>query len=110
MLIHHNEQMYLEIGQKPLSYHERYILVSPLFWEDLFPLLSAAPSVTFQHEGFTVDGIFLSNEPLPLSYEFKETEAIDFINYRLVVKGLNQLTIMQEYGYVLFEGKILKIT
>ncbi|MDF2857753.1 MAG: helicase [Neobacillus sp.] len=110
MLIHQNEQMYLGIGKKSLSYHKRYILVSPYFWEDLFPLLSVAPFVTFQHEGFSVSGINLSKQPLPLSFEFNESGADDFKNFRLDVNGMSQLTIMQDYGYVLCEGKIIKLS
>ena len=109
IMIYHNEQMYLEYGKPSSSYNDRMILVSPTFWEDLFPLLSAAPFVKFQHDGYSANGIFLSNEPIPLSFEFKETGTTDFKNYRLDVKGLNQLTVMEAYGYVLFEGKIVKL-
>lgn len=109
LMIHHNEQLYMEIGKYSSSNNNRMILVSPSFWEDLFPLLSAAPYVKFQHDGYSANGIYLSNEPIPLSFEFKESLQNDFKSYRLDVKGLNQLTVMKAYGYVLFEGKIVKL-
>jgi superfamily II DNA or RNA helicase len=108
--IHRNEKLYLNTVTMYSPHNgvrdNRMILIPPSFWEGFFPLLSDSPLVKLDHDGSTFNGIRLSNEPIPLRFEFEEANGT---GYKLVVKGLNQITILESYGYVLSEGKMIKL-
>jgi SNF2 family DNA or RNA helicase len=104
--VHHNEKMYLE-SSKVLPYNtEEIILIPPSFWESLLPLLEAAPFVMLRHHDSTYTGIHLSTDPVPLQFKFDGTEPL---GYQLDIIGMDNITIMEAYNFVLFEGKIMKL-
>ena len=85
---------------------EDMIFISHSNWEQFLPLLLAAPSVKIQHNGSSYSGMKLSNEMVPLAFEFKEAKSR---GYQLDVKGLNQITVLQSYGYILSKGELIKL-
>jgi len=110
-LIHllHNEQpaSYLG-GAHPYSTgSERTMLVPPYGWDKLQPLLAAAPSVRLEVNGIVYDGVRLSDDKLPFRYEFDQLEEEE--GYRLDVEGLDRAEIMELYGAVIVDGKLLKL-
>ncbi|WP_232698492.1 DEAD/DEAH box helicase [Brevibacillus daliensis] len=108
--IMHNEKMLRETASD-YSVHvaskcgERMLLIPPFSWEKLLPLFRVAPTVKLEHDDRTFDGIHLSDEQLPLQFEFHEAETE---GYQLEVQGLKKITVMESYGVILSEGKILK--
>ncbi|QUL53937.1 DEAD/DEAH box helicase [Paenibacillus tritici] len=103
--IYHNTlNPYAPHGSHPGN--ERLLPVAPFFWESLFPALEAAPAVRLQHGQHLHDTLSLSDEPLPLSFQFDQAQEE---GYRLDVQGLEQLTVLENYGLVLSEGKLLKL-
>lgn len=89
---------------------DRMLLLPPAAWEALMPLLQAAPSVQIELGDATYEGIHLSKEPLPLRFAFDEAEkASDDEGYRLDVQGISDITVMEAYGVVLHEGKLIKL-
>lgn len=109
--IYRNEQMYLEtsttysVRANYLS-GDRMLLVPPFSWTTFLPALTEAKSVKLEQNDRTFDGIHVSDEPIPLHFEFDQTEAEDF---QLDVQGLEKITVMESYGVVLSEGKLLHI-
>ncbi|USG67161.1 DEAD/DEAH box helicase [Brevibacillus ruminantium] len=85
---------------------ERMLLIPPDSWEVLLPLLMAAPSVQLLQDDHSHDGLQLSEEPLPLRFSFDEAAGDD---YQLEVDGLEQLIVMEAYGLVLYDGKLLRL-
>ncbi|WP_339311357.1 SNF2 helicase associated domain-containing protein [Paenibacillus sp. FSL M7-0896] len=86
--------------------NDRLLPVAPFFWKSLYPLLEAAPAVRLQHGQLQLDRLSVSEEPLPLSFQFDQAQEE---GYRLDVRGLEQLTILESYGLVLTEGRLLKL-
>ncbi|WNS43492.1 SNF2 helicase associated domain-containing protein [Paenibacillus sp. MMS20-IR301] len=86
--------------------NERLLPVPPFFWESLLPALTAAPAVRLQQGTVLHDQLILSDEALPLSFRFDQAQGE---GYRLDVQGLGQLTILEDYGLVLSEGRLLKL-
>ncbi|WP_047152090.1 DEAD/DEAH box helicase [Aneurinibacillus tyrosinisolvens] len=109
--IYHNEKIYSETSSLS-SVHansmsgDRMLLVPPFSWETLLPLLAKAPSVQLEHGDSTYNGIHLSDEPIPLHFEFDQAKSE---GYQLDIQGLERITVMESYGVVLSEGKLLKL-
>ncbi|AIQ70725.1 DEAD/DEAH box helicase [Paenibacillus graminis] len=85
---------------------ERLLAIPPFFWESLLPALAASPSVYLQIGETLTPGIHIADELLPVSFQFDQA---DSDGYRLDIQGLAQLTVMEDYGLVLSEGKLLKL-
>lgn len=83
--------------------NDRVLMVPPVYWEKLQPMLAAAPLVKLELQGKTYEGIRTSDEPLPLSFEFDQAEAN---GYKVEVYGLQAITVMEAYGVVLHDGKL----
>lgn len=49
----------------------------------------------------------MSNEAPPLSFAFEQAEGE---GYHLDIQGLEQISVLEDYGLVLSEGKLLKLT
>lgn len=109
--IYQNEKMYRETSS-PYSGHangtsgDRLLLVPPFSWETLLPMLVQAPSVKLVQGERTFKGIHLSDEPIPLHFEFDQAERA---GYQLDVQGLEQIIVLEAYGSVLSDGKLLKL-
>src|SRR5690606_26677611 len=83
---------------------EEMLLVSALDWEQLLPLLSAAPKVGFLQDGHFFAGVRFIQE-LPLRVTFDEAVKV---GYRLNVEGLEGITILKAYGYAISEGELFR--
>lgn len=110
--IYHYEKLFHETSssnsfQTNSMSGDRMLLIPPFFWEGLLPLLVEAPSVQLVQGDRTFDGIRISEEPIPLAFEFDEMQMDE--GYQLDIQGLDKITVMEEYGVVLSEGKLLKL-
>ena len=85
----HDEKVYLDAVPDKSDYVSNHhtLLIPPSSWERLFPILERAPLVKLAYDGNTFDGLHLSSEPLPLQFDFAETEGK---GYQLKIKGLNR--------------------
>lgn len=107
-----NEKMYRD-NVTPYSPYggsiggDRLLAVPPFFWESLQPALSEVSSVFLQQEEVLYEGILVSNEAPPLSFEFEQAEED---GYHLDIQGLEQISVLEDYGIVLTEGKLLKLS
>ncbi|MGZ9584189.1 DEAD/DEAH box helicase [Paenibacillus marinisediminis] len=85
---------------------DRMLLIPPFSWESLFPLLEKSPMVKLRHNGKTYDGLQVSDELIPLNFVFEQA---GIEGYQLDIEGLDQVTVMEDYGVVLCEGKLIKL-
>ncbi|WEK54027.1 MAG: SNF2 helicase associated domain-containing protein [Candidatus Cohnella colombiensis] len=86
---------------------DRMLLIPPSSWDELLPLLLAAPMVQLEHEDGKADGIHLSDESLPLRFEFNQSQAAGE-GYQMAVQGIDDLMVMESYGVVIYEGRLIK--
>ncbi|MEC2056296.1 DEAD/DEAH box helicase [Peribacillus psychrosaccharolyticus] len=107
ILIHHNEQDYLDRRFSIDVTGKRLLLVPPASWENMLPLLTGSPFAKIEHNGHTIEEIFPVFEKTGLYFEFDESPSSGF---QLSVLGLTNITVMEAYGYVLSENKILKLS
>ena len=103
-----DQKMYVDAlpHQADYTLNQHILLIPPSSWERLLPLLISAPSVKLVYDGNSFDGICLSNEPIPLHFEFSDMEDQ---GYHLKVKGLNQTIMMNSYKTVLSQGKLFHL-
>ncbi|CAG7619202.1 SNF2 helicase associated domain-containing protein [Paenibacillus allorhizosphaerae] len=107
----HHEKMYRE-SSNPYAHPshaaggDRMLLIPPFLWDTLLPRLLEASSVKLEQGGKTFDGIILSDEPLPLRFEFDQARSD---GYELDIHGLDDIIVMESYGAVLHDGKLLKL-
>lgn len=94
----------VEVAQGPLG--ERMLVVPSLSWQSLHPLLAQAPKVQVEQGGKVWDRFQVVEEPLPLLFSFDQ---LDNIGFQLRVQGLEQLTVMEAYGLVIWDGKLVKL-
>lgn len=111
--ISRNESMYREASnpysvqtQSRKSKGERHLLIPPFSWDALLPLLAAAPSVQLEYEEGVFHGIRVSEEPLPLDFEFDQAQGEAYV---LNVRGMDRITVMESYGIVLSDGRLMKL-
>lgn len=88
---------------------ERLLLVPPFSWDSLLPLLLAGSSVQIQYgdEDAVQNRLALFEGPIPLQYVFDQVEGE---GYQLDVQGLGAITVMEAYGMLVIEGKLLKLS
>ncbi|MBP1155080.1 MULTISPECIES: DEAD/DEAH box helicase [unclassified Paenibacillus] len=101
-----NEPLYNEVERHD---SDRLLMIHPASWEDLLSLLTNAPSVKLVHSDSTFHGICISDEPIPLVFAFDQSMR-QAEGYQLDVQGLDRITVMEPYGVVITEGKLLKPT
>ncbi|WP_028548380.1 DEAD/DEAH box helicase [Paenibacillus sp. UNC451MF] len=109
--IYQHEKMYRQtthwnVSAAPNKNDDRLIPIPPFFWESILPLLISAPSVQLELGEGTFEGIRLADVPLPLKFEFDQAATEEF---QLVIQGLEQITIMEAYDLVIFDGKLSKL-
>ncbi|MBW4081130.1 DEAD/DEAH box helicase [Paenibacillus sp. S150] len=85
---------------------ERILAIPPFFWEPLLPVLAGSPSVHLQAGDTLTAGIPIEGGLPPLSFRFDEAKEG---GYRLDIQGLVQITVLEDYGLVLAEGRLLKL-
>ncbi|WP_026591707.1 DEAD/DEAH box helicase [Bacillus sp. UNC437CL72CviS29] len=101
--MYRNEKMYVESLQMDCEQNESMILIPPASCKELLSLLSNTSFVRLQHDGESFHGVQVSKGLLPLAFEFNKG-----VNggYTLQIDGLQQVQVMDTYGYALFEGKL----
>ncbi|WP_138494453.1 DEAD/DEAH box helicase [Paenibacillus pinistramenti] len=82
----------------------RMLLIPPEVWRELLPLLPQAPQVTLMDGSLKYEGITLSDEALPLSFELGEAA-----EYSLRVQGLRSVKILEPYGAAFIQGRLLPL-
>lgn len=108
-----NEKVYRE-SLSPYSPYarskdwERLMPVPPFMWEAFVSALSAVSCIYFQQGDQLFEGVQVSKETPPLHFQFDQaTEGEQ--GYRLEIEGLDRITVMEDYGLVLSEGKLLSL-
>lgn len=104
--MYRNEKMYVESLQMNFEQDESIILIPPASWKEMLSLLSNTSFVILQHDGKSFHGVHISKGLLPLTFEFNKG-----VNggYTLQIDGLQQVQVMDTYGYALFEGKLYQL-
>ncbi|MBY0123327.1 DEAD/DEAH box helicase [Bacillus sp. S/N-304-OC-R1] len=82
------------------------ILIPASFWGRLLLLLVKAPFVKFLDVDNTFNGIHLSNETLPLQFQFEERAGKGYV---LRINGMDRLIILDAYRAVIFNGQIFQL-
>lgn len=104
----HNENVYMESlpnkSNDKVSNH--LLLIPPSSWETLLPLLTKVPFGIVNYNGKSFDGLSISSPPLPLQFEFV---AAANNGYQLLIKGMDQLIVLNAYRSVLYEGTFIKL-
>lgn len=85
---------------------ERLLPVPPFFWDNLLPALTGTSSVHLQHGDIITEGLELTSDLPPLSFQFDQAERD---GYHMDVQGMAQITVLEEYGLILSEGKLLQL-
>ncbi|WP_127586780.1 DEAD/DEAH box helicase [Paenibacillus koleovorans] len=86
--------------------NERHLFLPPEAWSKLGPLLCRMPNVKFQTGSTEYKGIQIVDDEFPLKMELsKPTSSY----YQLDIHGMDRLQFMENYGYVLKEGRLLRM-
>jgi SNF2 family DNA or RNA helicase len=80
--------------------------IPPTSWERLLPLLQKAPRVKLEYDGQTFEGLQLTDESLPLQFDFTVAEGG---GYQLEIDGFERIMVLGSYRSVLFEGKLKQL-
>ncbi|MGZ4162264.1 MAG: SNF2 helicase associated domain-containing protein, partial [Neobacillus sp.] len=96
-----DEKMYVDA--LPDKDHPQMLLIPSSAWDRMLPLLLKAPRVKLKYDGQTIARLQVTNEALPLQFDFTETEGNV---YQLQVKGFNRMVVLDSYSSILYEGKI----
>lgn len=104
ILVMDDEKMYRRAIPTALHQDKGMLLVPASSWKRVEPLLVRAPQVTLQYTGKSYHHFCVSDEPLPLKFEFTGTEAN---GYQLIIHGLSEMMILKEYDTVLSAGKVV---
>ncbi|ASK63863.1 helicase SNF [Virgibacillus phasianinus] len=83
------------------------LLIPPSSWDGLLPLLAKASLVKLAYGGDTFENFQVSDERLPLQFEFAESHGTK--DYQLEIKGLNQMVVLDSYKMVLTDGKLIQM-
>ena len=95
--IAHSEAAYRDFfrgGAGGYSQPERLLLLPPLAWEELLPLLERA-NVRFEQGMRAAEGVRVSDGPLPLRFDIAPAEGG---GCRLDIAGLERVLVMEKYG------------
>jgi SNF2 family DNA or RNA helicase len=103
-----DEKMYVSTMTNEFDdlFSPEQLLIPPSSWEVLLPLLVKAPSVRVTNKGETFQGLVLTEKILPLQFTFGASAAS---GYHLRIKGLDHLTILDSYLFVLYKGKFIRL-
>lgn len=103
-----DEKMYVSTKSNEFDdwYRQEQLLITPSSWERLLSLLVKAPFVQVANKGETFEGLVLTEKIIPLKFNFGSSAGR---SYHLRIKGLDQLTILDSYQFVLYKGKFIRI-
>ncbi|WP_429374521.1 SNF2 helicase associated domain-containing protein [Paenibacillus sp. DS2015] len=109
--MYNSEEMYRESSHENSTprnkTHDRMLRIPPMYWDKLLLLLAEAPSVKFEHDQVIYDGISVSEETMPIHFEFDQTQ---MGGYELDIQGLDNIVVMESYGLAVFEGRLIKLS
>lgn len=97
-----DEKMYIDTVS-----NQQILLIPPSSWNKLLPMLVKAPLARLEYDGMTYDEISISDKLLPIKFDVVKAEGN---RYHLNAIGLNKAVILELYSYILFEGKLTKLT
>ncbi|MBB6731764.1 DEAD/DEAH box helicase [Cohnella zeiphila] len=75
---------------------DRVLLIPPLAWEELLPLLENT-NVRFEQGMRTADRVQVTDEPLPMRFDIVPAPGD---GYQLEIAGLDRVLVMENYGVV----------
>ncbi|MDF1996213.1 DEAD/DEAH box helicase [Peribacillus frigoritolerans] len=103
-----DEKVYVDALTDKSEYtlDDHLLLLPPSSFRRLVPILEAAPMVKLAYGGLTFNGFRVTNGPLPLRFDFTESEVK---GYQLNIKRLHEMIVMNAYTLVLFEGKLVQL-
>jgi SNF2 family DNA or RNA helicase len=106
--VQQDEKMYISTMVNELDdmFSPSQLLIPPSSWERLLVLLTKAPLVKVENEGETFEGLVLMEKILPLKFVFAPSLGQGF---HLRIKGLNHLTVLDSYHFVLYKGKFIRL-
>ncbi|WP_458354623.1 SNF2 helicase associated domain-containing protein [Peribacillus frigoritolerans] len=103
-----DEKVYVDAltDKSEYTWDDDLLLLPPSSFRRLVPILEAAPVVKLAYGGLTFNGFRVTNGPLPLQFDFTESEVK---GYQLNIKRLHEMIVMNAYTLVLFEGKLVQL-
>ncbi len=102
----YDEKVYMKDSSYMDSIDYQSLLVPPSSWEQLLPMLTAAPDVWLAYGDIFCKGINSTSKTLPLRFNFSETDDND---YQLQINGLHEMMVMPSYRTVLYDGKVYRL-
>lgn len=84
----------------------RTLPIPPFAWEAVASRLAEAPRAKIRQGERVHDGVRYADKPLPLRFEFDRDEDG---SYRLDIRGLNDIHVLEAYGMALTEGGFAKL-
>ncbi|MGY0694094.1 DEAD/DEAH box helicase [Virgibacillus sp. FSP13] len=106
ILVMDDEKVYRRAISKSLHQDKGMLLVPASSWNRIEPLLVCAPQVILQYAGKSYHHFHVSDEPLPLTFEFTGTKEN---GYQLLINGLSEMMILKEYDTVLSAGEVVVV-
>lgn len=91
---------------KGFACEDETVFIPPTTWTQLLPLLTRAQHVKLEHNGEIFDRLSITKGKLPLTFDFEVTDQKE---YRLKIKGLNHLVVLNSYDSVLFNDQLIKL-
>lgn len=99
----HELARYINVKQ---NYNDEIIIIPPSSWPTFVKLLAGVADVSIKSEGKVYSGFNLVESPLPITFELNKK---DDNEYQLLISRFENLTVLQAYECVLYEGKIYKL-
>ncbi|SFS35734.1 DEAD/DEAH box helicase [Paenibacillus sp. 453mf] len=87
---------------------DRLLLIPPLAWEQIAPLLQNVPEAYTQQEEQIFSGVSLTDSLLPLDFEFNKTDT--GAGYELTAMGIRDVLILPEYRMAVKNGIFYKMS
>ncbi len=100
--INHEEKVY--IADESIS--PQILLIPPLSWERLLPLLNSVPLVRLGYDGKYKAGMPISQETLPVKFRFGR---LDGKGHYLEIDGLAHVLVLQAYHSVFCNGQLFQL-
>ncbi len=85
----------------------RGLIIPPNAWTKLLPLLRSYPAVKLEANGIQYKGFYVSNRPLPIQYDIKQSDGDD--SYYFEVAGLDEVTILDSYHMALIYNELITL-
>ncbi|MCM3785058.1 DEAD/DEAH box helicase [Neobacillus mesonae] len=87
---------------------DRLLLIPPLAWDKIAPLLQKTAEAFTQQGEQIFSGVSLTDSLLPLDFEFTKTDGES--GFELSASGIHDLLILPEYGMALKNGIFYKMS